>query len=249
MVPAKPGNAGGGTEPWFEHASEREGDRELTTSLEPDRVERLRKKLYEKAKQEPDFRFYSLYDKVCRAETLARAYRQAKANAGASGVDGVRFEDIESYGVDRWLAELRQELVEETYHPGAVRRVKIPKPGGGERPLGIPTIRDRVVQSAVVLVLEPIFEVDFEDNVYAYRPERSAHDALAEVSRRLYEGHHHVVDADVQQYFDTIPHVDLLQSVARRVSDGKILHLLKLWLKTPVEEREEGGKPRWTGGK
>ena len=131
-------------------------------SLEPDQVERLRKKLYEKAKREPDFRFYSLYDKVCWAETLHRAYRQAKANAGAAGVDGVRFDDIEAYGEDRWLAELRQELVEETYHPQPVRRGMIPKPGGGERPLGIPTIRDRVAQTAVVLLLEPIFEADFE---------------------------------------------------------------------------------------
>jgi RNA-directed DNA polymerase len=218
-------------------------------SLEPDRVERLRKKLYEKAKREPVFRFYTLYDKVCWAETLERSYRQAKANAGAAGVDGVRFEDIESYGVERWLAELGQELVEETYHPQPVRRVMIPKPGGGERPLGIPTIRDRVVQTAVVLLLEPIFEADFEDNVYAYRPERSAHDALAEVRKRLYEGQQHVVDADVAQYFDTIPHAELLQSVARRVADGKILHLLKLWLKSPVEERDERGNRRLTGGK
>lgn len=218
-------------------------------SLEPDQVERLRKKLYEKAKREPDFRFYSLYDKVCWAETLHRSYRQAKANAGAAGVDGVRFEDIESYGVDRWLAELRQELMEETYRPQPVRRVMIPKPGGGERPLGIPAIRDRVVQTAVVLFLEPIFEADFEDNVYAYRPERSAHDALAEVRKRLYGGQEHVVDADVTQYFDTIPHAELLQSVARRVADGKILHLLKLWLKSPVEERGEGGARRMTGGK
>jgi RNA-directed DNA polymerase len=249
MVPEKPGNAGGGTEPWFEHASEREGDRELTQSLEPDRVERLRKKLYEKAKREPDFRFYTLYDKVCWAETLAQAYRQAKANAGSAGVDGVRFEDIESYGEDRWLAELRQELVEETYHPQPVRRVMIPKPGGGERPLGIPTIRDRVAQTAVVLLLEPIFEADFEDNVYAYRPGRSAHDALAEVQKRLYGGQEHVVDADVTKYFDTIPHAELMQSVARRVADGKILHLLKLWLKSPVEERDERGNRRMTGGK
>ena len=218
-------------------------------SLEPDQVERLRKKLYEKAKREPDFRFYSLYDKVCWAETLHRAYRQAKANAGASGVDGVRFEDIEAYGEDRWLAELRQELVEETYHPQPVRRVMIPKPGGGERPLGIPTIRDRVAQTAVVLLLEPIFEADFEENVYAYRPQRSAHDALAEVRKRLYGGQQHVVDADVTQYFDTIPHAELLQSVARRVADGKILRLLKLWLKSPVEERDEGGNRRMTGGK
>jgi RNA-directed DNA polymerase len=218
-------------------------------SLEPDRVERLRKKLYEKAKREPAFRFYSLYDKVCWAETLELAYRQAKANAGAAGVDGVRFEDIKSYGVDRWLAELRQELVEETYRPQPVRRVVIPKPGGGERPLGIPTIRDRVVQSAVVLFLEPIFEADFEDNVYAYRPQRSAHDALAEVRQRLYSGQEHVVDADVTKYFDTIPHAELLQSVARRVADGKILRLLKLWLKSPVEEKGEGGNRRMTGGK
>lgn len=249
MVPRKPGNSGGGTGPWFGHASERDGDRELAMSLEPDCVERLRKKLYEKAKQEPDFRFYSLYDKVCWIETLQRAYRQAKANAGAAGVDGTRFEDIESYGEDRWLAELRQELLEKTYHPQPVRRVMIPKPGGGERPLGIPTIRDRVVQTAVVLLLEPIFEADFEDNVYAYRPQRSAHDALAEVRERLYGGQEHVVDADVTKYFDTIPHAKLLQSVSRRVADGKILRLLKLWLKSPVEERDERGNRRMTGGK
>ena len=218
-------------------------------SLEPDRVERLRKKLYEKAKREPDFRFYTLYDKVCWAETLGQAYRQAKANAGAAGVDGVRFEDIESYGAERWLAELRQELVEETYRPQPVRRVMIPKPGGGERPLGIPTIRDRVVQTAVVRILEPIFEADFENNVYAYRPERSAQDALAEVRKRLYGGQQHVVDADVTKYFDTIPHAELLQSVARRVADGKILRLLKLWLKSPVEERDERGNRKMTGGK
>ncbi len=221
----------------------------MTKSLEPDQVERLRKKLYEKAKREPDYRFYTLYDKVCWPETLAQAYRQAKANAGAAGVDGVRFEDIEAYGVEQWLAELRQELVDETYHPQPVRRVKIPKPGGGERPLGIPTIRDRVVQTAVVLFLEPIFEADFEDNAYAYRPERSAHNALAEVLKRLYGGQKHVVDADVSQYFDTIPHAELLQSVARRVADGKILRLLKLWLKSPVEERDERGNRRMTGGK
>jgi len=218
-------------------------------SLEPDRVERLRKKLYEKAKREPDFRFYSLYDKVCWAETLYRSYRQAKANAGAAGVDGVRFEDIETYGVERWLGELQKDLLEETYRPQPVRRVVIPKPGGGERPLGIPTIRDRVAQGAVVLILEPIFEADFEDNVYAYRPERSAQEALAEVMKRLCGGQKHVVDADVAQYFDTIPHVDLLQSVGRRVADGKVLHLLKLWLKSPVEERDEKGNRRMTGGK
>jgi len=218
-------------------------------SLEPDKVERLRKKLYGKAKREPDYRFYSLYDKVCWPETLARAYRQAKANDGAAGVDGVRFEDIEAYGEERWLGELRQELVEERYRPQPVRRVKIPKPGGGERPLGIPTIRDRVVQTAVVLFLEPIFEADFEDNVYAYRPKRSAQDALGEVQERLGHGQPYVVDADVTKYFDTIPHAALLQSVARRVADGKILRLLKLWLKSPMEERQGSGPPRISGGK
>lgn len=218
-------------------------------SLGPERVERLRKKLYEKAKREPGFRFYTLYDKVCWPETLAHAYATAKANRGAPGVDGVRFEDIEAYGVDRWLGELREELVEERYRPHPVRRVKIAKPGGGERPLGIPTIRDRVVQTAVVLFLEPIFEADFEDNVYGYRPGRSAHDALREVRDRLYAGQTHVVDADIAQYFDTIPHGDLLKAVARRIADGKILRLLKLWLKSPVEERDGSGRWRRTGGK
>jgi RNA-directed DNA polymerase len=218
-------------------------------SLEPEQVERLRKKLYEKAKREPGYRFYTLYDKVCWAETLSRAYAKAKANGGSPGVDGIRFEDIEQCGVQRWLGELREELVEERYCPHPVRRVMIPKPGGGERPLGIPTIRDRVVQTAVVLFLEPIFEADFEDNVYGYRPGRSAHDALGEVRERLYAGHTHVVDADIVQYFDQIPHGDLLKSVARRIADGKILRLIKLWLKSPVEERDGSGRGRRTGGK
>jgi len=220
----------------------------MTEGLEPDQVERLRKKLCDKAKREPEFRFYSLYDKVCWPETLERAYRQAKANDGSGGVDGVQFEDIEAYGVERWLGELRQELVEEKYSPQPVLRVKIPKPGGGERPLGIPTIRDRVVQTAVVLFLEPIFEADFEDNVYAYRPGRSAHQALGEVKSRLYK-QPFVVDADVSQYFDSIPHAGLLKSIARRVADGKILRLLKMWLKSPMEEREGSGPPRMSGGK
>ena len=218
-------------------------------SLEPDQVERLRKKLYEKAKREPGYRFYTLYDKVCWPETLSQAYARAKANGGAPGVDGIRFDDIERYGVQRWLGELREELVEERYCPHPVRRVMIPKPGGGERPLGIPTIRDRVVQTAVVLFLEPIFEADFEDNVYGYRPGRSAHDALGEVRERLYAGQTHVVDADIVQYFDQIPHGDLLKAVARRIADGKILRLIKLWLKSPVEEREGSGRGRRTGGK
>src|ERR1700712_1278246 len=215
----------------------------------PDKIRTLQRKLYCKAKTEPEFRFYLLYDKVCRADILAHAYRLARANAGAPGVDGVAFAQIEAEGADAWRASLREELASKTYRPAPVRRVTIPKPGGGERPLGIPTIRDRVAQTAVVLLLEPIFEADFEDNVYAYRPERSAHDALTEVLERLHGGQEHVVDADVKQYFDTIPHAELLQSVARRVADGKILRLLKLWLKSPVEERDGDGTRRMTGGK
>jgi RNA-directed DNA polymerase len=220
----------------------------LTKSLGPERVERLRRKLYEKAKREPGFRFYSLYDKVCWSETLALAYCKAKANRGAPGVDGESFTDIEAYGEERWLEERRKELLEGTYEPQGVRRKMIPKPGGGERPLGIPTIRDRVVQSAVVLILEPIFEADFEDNVYAYRPGRSALDAVGKVREYLKAGLVHVVDADLAKYFDTIPHNDLLRSVARRVADGKILRLIKLWLKSPILERDRSGGWRQIGG-
>ena len=190
--------------------------------LRPEKVERLQTKLYEKAKREPDFRFYSLYDKVCWAETLAQAYQKAKANRGAPGVDGETFDDIETGGLEAWLGELRKELVEERYRPHPVRRVKLPKPGGGERPLGIPVIRDRVAQGAVMLFLEPIFEADFEENAHAYRQGRGAHDALNDVQKGLWSGKVHVVDADLSRYFDTIPHSDLLRSVARRVADGKI---------------------------
>src|SRR3954467_12036571 len=218
----------------------------LTT---PDKIRTLQRKLYLKAKAEPDFRFYLLYDKVYRADILRHAYDLARANRGAPGVDGVDFAAIETAGLEDWLAGIETDLRTKTYRPQPVRRVMIPKPGGGERPLGIPTIRDRVAQTAVVLLLGPIFEADFEDTVYAYRPGRSAHDALAEVQRRLYGGQEHVVDADVTKYFDTIPHAELMQSVARRVADGKILHLLKLWLKSPVEERDEKGNRRMTGGK
>src|SRR5688572_23347893 len=218
-------------------------------SLEPDRVERLRKKLYEKAKREPGFRFYTLYDKVCWPQTVSRAYAKAKANGGAPGVDGMRFEDIEQYGVQRWLGELREELVEERYCPHPVRRVMIPKPGGGERPLGIPTIRDRVVQTAAKLVLEPIFEADLDPAAFGYRPKQSGTDAIKEVHALLCSGYTEVVDADLSKYFDTIPHRDLMQSVARRIVDRHVLRLIKLWLKAPVEERDGNGARRMTGGK
>lgn len=219
-------------------------------SLEtPDSVRRLQRKLYVKAKQEPEFRFYLLYDKVYREDVLAHAYRVSRAARGAAGGDGMSFEDIEAAGVEPWLAALGKELREQTYRPAPVRRVMIPKPGGGERPLGIPTIRDRVAQTAAKLVLEPIFEADFEDSAYGYRPQRSAQDAVRAVHTALCEGYTDVVDADLSKYFDTIPHHELLQSVARRVVDGDVLRLVKMWLKVPVEERDERGRRRMTGGK
>ena len=217
----------------------------------PDSVRRLQRALYVKAKKEPAYRFYLLYDKVVRDDILAHAYRVSRAAKGARtpGVDGVTFQAIEATGQAEWLAGLKGALQDKTYRPDAVRRVLIPKPGGGERPLGIPTIRDRVVQTAVKLVVEPIFEADFEDGAYGYRPKRSAQDAVQAVHEALCDGCTDVVDADLSKYFDTIPHRELLQSVARRVVDRHVLHLLKMWLKTPIEERDERGGRRMTGGK
>jgi RNA-directed DNA polymerase len=219
-------------------------------SLEtPDKIRTLQRKLYRKAKAEPAFRFYLLYDKICREDILHHAYALARANAGAPGVDGVNFKQIDALGVEAWLAGLREELVSKTYRPDPVRRVMFPKPGGGDRPLGIPTIRDRVVQTAAKIVLEPIFEADFEDSAYGYRPRRSAVDAVKETHRLICRGYTDVVDADLSKYFDTIPHSDLLKSVARRIVDRHVLWLLKLWLKAPVEERDGDGTRRVSGGK
>jgi RNA-directed DNA polymerase len=210
----------------------------------PPSVQKLQTALHDKAKESPNFRFYALYDKVYRRDVLAFAYECCQANGGAAGVDGQTFEDIEAYGVERWLDELAQELKSRTYQPLPVRRVYIPKPDGKQRPLGIPAIRERTVEMAAVLVLEPIFEADLPSEQYAYRRNRSALDAVRHVHKLINTGHIEIVDADLSSYFDTLPHSELLKSVARRVVDGAMLHLIKMWLEAPVEETDEGGKKR-----
>ena len=210
--------------------------------ITPGSVQKLQTALHDKAKGSPKFRFYALYDKVYREDVLAFAYECCKANRGAAGVDGQTFEDIEAYGVKKWLDELTQELRSRTYRPQPVRRVWIPKPDGKQRPLGVPTIKDRVAQTAAVLVLEPIFEADLQPEQYAYRADRSALDAVRQVHALLYSGHEQVVDADLSGYFDSIPHAELMKSVARRIVDGAMLHLIKMWLEAAVEETDEKGK-------
>jgi RNA-directed DNA polymerase len=216
----------------------------------PEKIRNLQRKLYLKAKSEPAFRFYILYDKIYREDILEHAYRMARANGGSAGVDGVTFEMVESEGIKEWLAGVRKQLRLKTYKPQPVRRVMLPKPGGGERPLGIPTIRDRVVQTATKLVIEPIFEADLEPNAYGYRPKRSALDAIVKVHKLLREGYTDVVDADLSKYFDTIPHRELMQCVARRIVDRNVLRLIKLWLKSPIVcEDGKGGGRQIKGGR
>jgi RNA-directed DNA polymerase len=212
-------------------------------------IRTLQRKLYCKAKAEPAYRFYLLYDKIHRDDILAHAYALARANAGAPGLDGMTFAAVEALGREEWLAEIRKDLVAKTYRPAPVRRAMIPKPGGGERPLGIPTIRDRIVQTAAKLVLEPIFEADLDPAAHGYRPGRSGADAIKAVHVLLCRGYTDVVDADLSKYFDTIPHQDLMRSVARRIVDRHVLRLIKRWLKAPVEERDDDGTRRMTGGK
>jgi RNA-directed DNA polymerase len=213
----------------------------LTT---PSSVQKLQTALHAKAKESPSLRFHALYDKVYRKDVLAYAYERCQANGGAAGVDNQTLENIEAYGRERWLDELTQELKSRTYQPQPVRRVYIPKPDGKQRPLGIPTIRDRVVQTAAVLVLEPIFEADLTAEQYAYRADRSALDAVQHVHKLIKTGHGQIVDADLSSYFDSIPHAELMKSVARRVVDGAMLHLIKMWLEAPVEDTDEHGNKR-----
>lgn len=208
----------------------------------PPKVEKLQRVLRAKAKESPSYRFYQLYDKVYREDILAFAYARCRANGGAAGVDGQTFADIEAAGREAWLSELAQELRSKTYRPSAVRRVWIPKADGSQRPLGIPTIRDRVVQMAFVLVVEPIFDEDLPPEQHAYRAGHDAHQAVREVQAWLDGGYTEVVDADLSGYFDTIPHHELVKCLARRISDRHLLHLVKMWLEAAVEETDERGR-------
>jgi group II intron reverse transcriptase/maturase len=219
----------------------------LTT---PENIRTLQRKLYQKAKREPGYRFYTLYDKVYRMDILAHAYRQARAAGGGAGADGRTFEDIErGEGVAKFLAELGEALRTRTYCSQAVLRVEIPKANGGKRPLGIPTIRDRVVQTATKIVLEPIFEADFCDCSYGFRPKRTAQQAIDKIADSMRQGYTLVIDADVTKCFDTIPHAKLLATVAERIADGAVLHLLKLWLKASVVMDKNGKRRNLEGGR
>jgi group II intron reverse transcriptase/maturase len=205
-------------------------------------VQKLQTALHAKAKESPEFRFYSLYDKIYRSDVLWTAWRRCLINGGAPGVDEQTFADIEEYGVTRWLAELAEELRTKQYRPQAVRRVYIPKPDGTQRPLGIPTIKDRIVETAALIVLEPVFEADLQPEQHAYREGRSAQAAVKAVHQLLIAGYRNVVDADLSGYFDSIPHAELMRCIARRVSDKAVLRLLKQWLVAPVEEKDHRGR-------
>jgi len=210
----------------------------------PEQIRELQRKLYQKAKQEPKFRFYLLYDKVYRLDILGHAYDLVRANKGAAGVDGQTFECIEETerGAQEYLENLAQELRAKMYNPMPVRRVYIPKADGGKRPLGIPTIKDRIVQMATKLVIEPIFEADFQENSYGFRPKRNAHQAMDDIANHLWAGRTQVIDADISKYFDSIPHDKLLKEVAKRIVDKNILRLIKMWLTAPIVEEEDGTK-------
>jgi RNA-directed DNA polymerase len=218
----------------------------LTT---PDTIRTLQRKLYAKAKQEPAYRFYALYDKISRDDVLNHAWRLVKANRGSPGIDGISFEAIErGTGVETFLRDLARDLKDKTYRAQPVRRVLIPKADGSLRPLGIPTLRDRVAQMAVKLIIEPIFEADFCPNSYGFRPKKSAHDAVDDIANALWAGYTQVIDADLSKYFDSIPHAKLMAVVAERVVDGGILALIKQWLKAPIIGEDDNGVKKTVGG-
>ena len=221
-------------------------ERRLGNLATPASVQKLQTALHAKAKTEAGYRFYALYDKIYREDILAHAYAQCRSNKGAPGVDGQDFSDVEAYGVQRWLGELAKALKEETYRPDPIRRVFIPKPNGKLRPLGISTLRDRVCMTAAMLVLAPIFEADLPPEQYAYRAGRNAQQAVIDAEETLYAGHLDVVDADLADYFGSIPHVDLMRSLARRIVDSSVLHLIKMWLECAVEETDDRGRKKRT---
>ena len=218
--------------------------RQKSQLSDEERIRDFQRNLYRKAKREPNFRFYVLYDKIRLSHFLREAYKRVKANGGSSGVDGVSFAEIEEYGVEKYLSEISARLKNESYKPLAVKRVYIPKANGQMRPLGIPTIKDRIVQMSCKLVIEPVYESDFEDSSYGFRPKRSAKGAITEIRNNLHQGKTEVFDADISKYFDTIPHDKLLKVAARRISDRKVIHLIKMWLKSPIDEEGKisGGK-------
>ena len=210
-----------------------------------DKIRDFQRRIYQKAKQEPNYRFYVLYDKICRYDFLTEAYKRVRSNRGAAGIDGQSFKDIEKeIGLTAFLLDIQKDIRARTYRPEAVKRVYIPKANGKERPLGIPTIRDRVVQMSCKMVIEPIFEADFKEVSFGFRPKRSAKDAVKRIKDNLKAGYTQVYDADLSKFFDTIPHAKLMKLIAQRISDKHTLHLIKLWLKAPVNEngRMGGGK-------
>lgn len=204
-----------------------------------EKIQEFQRKLYEKAKANPKYRFYSLYDKTYRRDILEEAYRRAKSNGGTCGIDGETFEEIEKNGVTEYLEVLQRALKSGSYKPKPVKRVYIPKANGKKRPLGIPVIRDRIVQTAFLMLLEPIFEADFSESSYGFRPKKSAHDAVREIYKYLNWGCEEIYDVDLEKYFDTVEHWKLLKLIARRVSDGKILHVIKQWLKCGYVEDDQ----------
>jgi len=212
----------------------------------PKSVQKLQTALHAKAKTEPGYRFYALYDKIYREDILAHAYGQCRSNKGTPGVDGQDFADIEAYGVERWLGELALALKEEKYRPDAIRRVFIPKANGKLRPLGISSLRDRVCMTAAMLVLNPIFEADLPPEQYAYRQGRNAQQAVIDVEKTLFHDHPEVIDADLADFFGSIPHSELMRSLARRICDGRVLHLIKMWLECAVEDTDDKGRKRRT---